>query len=314
MKMKRIALLSCQDLTNFVCDDGLLIEPLAELGFKADFVSWDEPNADWKTYDIAIIRATWDYTQRLDEFLEALNRIEASGCRLYNSLPVTKWNARKTYLLDLERQGVEIVPTKILESFESSAQCLDFFDFWQTPEIVVKPTVSASAHSTFRIQRKALGEVESAMVKALQKSEVMVQPFIQSIVEKGEVSLHFMNGEFSHAIRKLPKPGDFRVQEEHGGTITSFTPSEDLKWTARKVMEALPEPCLYGRIDLVEGTKEGKWLLMEAELIEPSLYLRTDPQAPRRFAQAVDDFTARPPTRKSRSKQHPQELSKKVTE
>jgi glutathione synthase/RimK-type ligase-like ATP-grasp enzyme len=284
--MKRIALLSCKDLSEFVCDDALLLEPLSAIGWKAEFVAWDTTGVQWNQYEAVIIRATWDYTQRLGEFLSVLNEIEMAGVPLYNSAEIAAWNSRKTYLLDLEKKGVTVVPTQILKSVDEPTSLRGYLNFWTiSPEIIFKPTVSANAYNTFRVSSENFETLEPIIRIALKGIETMVQPFVPSVLERGEFSLHFFDGEFSHAIQKVPKKGDFRVQEEHGGVILPMGPAPDLLRSAQKVINAIPESCLYARVDLVE-LGDQNWALMEVELIEPSLYLRTDAQAPFRFARA----------------------------
>jgi hypothetical protein len=157
------------------------------------------------------------------------------------------------------------------------------FAKWQstfgTNELIIKPTVSATAQDTFR-----LADFLPEVARVFNGRPYIVQPFVPGIVSEGEYSLFFFNGLYSHTILKAPKLGDFRVQEEHGGIITAVTPEPDLLDTARAITNLIEPQPLYSRIDLVRD--EGEWLLMELELIEPALYFRMDEAAPLNFAKA----------------------------
>ena len=134
--------------------------------------------------------------------------------------------------------------------------------------------------------------LEGRLCEVFRKRPFVIQPFVASIVADGEFSLFYFNREFSHAIQKVPKPGDFRVQEEHGATITAVNPDADLLAAGERVM-ALVEPMpAYARADFVRA-EDGRYMVMELELIEPSMYLRIDPQAPERFAQAFDQYVTK---------------------
>lgn len=273
-------------LEGFVSDDSLTHEPLAELGWKVHPISWRSTNADWNSYDAVIIRSPWDYQQAPQAFLEALDRIKASGIPMENSLDLVHWNIDKTYLRELEKQGLRIVPTQWDNVFQRKA-IERWWQNWDTPGLIIKPTISANADDTFRLTRQTSEEVWETVAQTFRQRTFMVQPFISAILEEGEYSLFFFGGSYSHTIVKIPKPNDFRVQEEHGGLIQSAEPSANLLQTAQQIYKAVPHNPLYARIDLVR-LPNGEFALMEVELIEPSLYFRTDAESPYRFARAVD--------------------------
>jgi glutathione synthase/RimK-type ligase-like ATP-grasp enzyme len=201
--------------------------------------------------------------------------------RLINSLEIVKWNHHKGYLKELEDKDVLIVPTV----FFTFPQKVAIPPGWQQDKFILKPCVSASSYNTFVVTRQEL-EDDSYRSK-LFNTDWMLQPFMEEIL-KGEISLHYFNSHFSHAIIKVPKAGDFRVQEEYGGNIVPYTPSEYLLSEAKKILSHINEPLLFARIDVVPMNND--FALMELELIEPSLYFRKDPKSAERFVEALDQF------------------------
>jgi hypothetical protein len=276
------AFLTTDDLTGYVTDDGLALEPLAELGWAVTAVSWRRTDVDWSRFAAVVIRTTWDYHLDADAFLRALEAIDASGTCLANPLPLVRWNARKTYLRDLSSRGLPIVPT-VWGTSLTEDDIPRLRDELGADEIVVKPVISATAYDTFRIGRRH--GMDAAAVFA--GREYMAQPFVASIVDEGEVSLFYFGGKYSHAVRKTPRPDDFRVQEEHGGLIVPADPPAVLIALGHRCLAALDRPTLYARVDLVR-LPTGGHALMELELVEPSLYFRMDPGAAGRFARALE--------------------------
>lgn len=281
----KIALLSIGDLSGFVADDDLVIEPLRVLGHVAEFVPWQQTAVEWRQYGGVILRTTWDYQNNLPAFLGVLQQI-TSQTRLANPLEIVKWNAdKKIYLRDLEERGGSIVPTIWNNSKIESSQIEQWFDELGSDEIVIKPTVGANAQDALRLKR---GEEDVATLSRLfDNRSCMVQPFMRGITEEGEFSLFYIDGEYSYAILKTPKPQDFRVQEEHGGIIQAIEPPPGLLAAGKEILKHISTPLLYARADFVR-TEDDKFALMELELIEPSLYLRKAEHAPRLFAEAIN--------------------------
>lgn len=279
--MSKICFLSTDDLSGYVSDDELAVVPLGDLGYAAETLSWRQTERPWNEFAAVVIRTPWDYQRTPKEFLAVLAEITAHT-RLENPLDIIEWNLDKHYLSDMSERGVDIVPTLWPTEYsrDSFAEWLSASD---SGEVVIKPTVSATAENTFR-----LAEYDDALGSIFASREFMVQPFVASIVDEGEFSLFYFAGEYSHAIVKRPKTGDFRVQEEHGGIITAIRPDAGLRAACDSVVRAIGKTLLYARVDLVKFN--GSYALMELELIEPSLYLRMDTDAPRRFAAAVDKF------------------------
>lgn len=271
------------DMGHYVADDDLAIAPLSELGWDVSTISWRDSNVDWNDLEIVVIRTPWDYQRSPDEFLEVLAKIDSSSARLENPLDVVKWNLDKRYLRDLERRGLRIVPTIWGGVYDQSS-----FTSWMAElgcgELIIKPTVSATAEHTFR-----LTGFDSSLTGVFAGRSFMVQPFLANVVTEGEYSLFYFNGRYSHTILKSPKAMDFRVQEEHGGIITAVQPTRELSYAGRRAFEMISPSPLYARVDLVRDD-ENQFALMELELIEPALYLRMDADAPQRFASAINEL------------------------
>ena len=284
--MPRCAFLSMDSLAEFVAYDELAIPPLEALGWTVDTVSW-RADADWAAYDVVVIRSPWDYQDAPDAFLAVLGRIDGAT-RLENGLDVVRWNLDKTYLRDLEARGVPTVPTRWLDALDADALAA-LFGALGSDEIVVKPTVSANADGTFRLRRADAGRQLDA-IRALSGRAVMAQPFVPAVVEEGEYSVFAFGGEVCHAILKTPAAGDFRVQEEHGGRIRAVAPAPALSAAADRALAAVEaavgQTLLYARADLVRHA--GAWVVMEMELIEPSLYFPYGEGSAARFARALD--------------------------
>lgn len=279
-----IAFLTMDDLGIYVSDDDLAHAPLSTLGWRVESVSWRATGVDWRRFAAVVIRTPWDYQDDLPAFLRTLGKIEADGVPLANPLSLVRANVRKDYLLDLARRGCPIPRTEIVPALD--ARALDAFVRGGGREgVVAKPLVGASGWEAFRVRADVPGSAERAL-SALAGREVLLQPFLPAVLTAGERSLVYFDGAFSHALDKVPIPGEFRVQEEHGGIITHAVPDAESLRVADAIVRLLDPVPLYARVDLV-GDGGGP-VLMELELVEPSLYLRTDPGAPARFAGAVD--------------------------
>ena len=286
-------------MDNYECYDSLLIEPLAKLGWKADEISWRSPNVDWNQSDAVIIRSTWDYQEDSNAFMSVLVGIEKSNAVLLNCIDLVVWNINKKYLAELEEKGILIVPT--IWACDYSQELIEkaIVNF-NVQELIIKPCISAGASDTFKLNFETQFETDDVNHKKLTKlfnnRDFMIQPFMSAIVDEGEYSLFYFNGEFSHAVLKKPKENDFRVQEEFGGHLSLIEPEDILVAAAAKVLTAIPHETLYARLDFVRlktEVQEEQFALMEAELIEPSLYFNIDSQSAERFALAFDQHYAK---------------------
>lgn len=288
--MRRCVFLSMDDLGDFIADDELLIEPLARRGWSVETISWRRTDVDWNLFDAVIVRSTWDYQRDVDAFLKVLERIDASRATLINPLSLMRWNVRKTYLGDLEKRGVPIIPTAFGRGIDEARFRQHFLELG-ADELVIKPVVSATAERTFRVHRDRLAELSAELTATFRGVDYLVQPFMPHIQDEGEYSVMLFNGGVSHTILKTPKAGDFRSQEDHGGTLKLVTPESALLACAFQVSSVLDPLPLYARVDFVRG--EGNCFhLMEVEVIEPALYFRVAPQSEERFVAAFEAYLA----------------------
>lgn len=280
----RIAFLGMDDLGVYVSDDDLAVPHLAKLGWEVETVPWRAPDPRWERFAGVVIRSPWDYPGLVDDFLATLARIEGAGVPLANPLAQVRANVRKSYLLELAARGCPI-PRTVIEPALTAAALEAFVRDVGAAGVVAKPVVGASGWEALRVRDDDPASSERALA-VLGGREVVLQPFLPSIVEEGEISLIYFSGVFSHALNKSPVAGEFRVQEEHGGIIRGVEPGAEALAVADAILGLIDPVPLYARVDLVRDG--GCLVLMELELVEPSLYLRTNPGAPARFAAAVD--------------------------
>jgi glutathione synthase/RimK-type ligase-like ATP-grasp enzyme len=272
-----IVLATTADMPKPDPESHLLVDALARLGLTAELRPWDE-DRDWAEVPLVVSRTPWDYFLRYDDFVAWVRRV-AAATRLENPPEVILWNAHKSYLLDLERTGIPVVATELVEhGAGESAQARAFAGY---DEVVVKPAVSGGALDTIR-GRAGDSAARDHLSELAARGDVLVQPFLPEILESGETSLIFFDGGFSHAVRKIPTAGEYRVQEEFGGAVVEHDPTPAEFAIAEAVLAASPAPTSYARIDLVE--LDFGPAVMEAELIEPELFLPTHPAAAARFA------------------------------
>ncbi|MEU3064477.1 ATP-grasp domain-containing protein [Streptomyces subrutilus] len=255
----------------------LIVEALRAEGLAARPVPWDADATAWDGFDLALIRSTWDYSQRLGEFL-AWTDTAARATRLRNPAPVVRWNSDKRYLTRLAERGVRVAPTRFLEP----GTPYDVADFDRPGGVVVKPSVSAGARDTARYEPGHHADAaRHARMLLDQGRTVMVQPYLRRVAE-GERALVFFGGAFSHAIRKGPLLTEAGVIDNqrvaHPG-IAPHPPTEAELRAARAALAAIPSPAapLFARVDLALDD-DGEPLVMELELIEPNLFLKDNPQ------------------------------------
>ncbi|HEY7800479.1 MAG TPA: hypothetical protein VIA80_17055 [Hyphomonadaceae bacterium] len=235
--------------------EGLTIEP----------VRWVWPGVDWKRFGAVMVNCAWDYQDRHEDFLATLDRIAGLGVPVFNSPEVVRWNIRKTYLRDFEARGVPIIPT-IWPEHPVADDIRRAFAEFGTQDVILKRQVGGGARAQVRYT-----PANTPANGPIMDRPGMIQPFIPSIASEGEYSFLFVDGEFSHALVKRAKQGDYRIQEAYGGSSQRIDPTREDERQARTVLEALDEPQLYARVDMVRGA-DGRLLLMELEVIEPYLY------------------------------------------
>ena len=282
---KPLALVTCEALANLYEDDHLLVEALANIGIAAVPAVWSDASINWTSFDALIMRTPWDYFERPAEFRAWLDARFAERVLMCNSREILDWNFDKRYLQDLARAGVALVPTIcIAENDKADIAGLARARGWS--EIVVKPTIAGGGYRIHRFRIEEFARYAADIAKTLEDRGVLVQPFLPEIQSGGELSLLFFDGVFSHAVCKRPKAGDYRVQFQFGGTDENVQVSEEIVAQARICMAHAPAPPVYARVDGV--VRDGRFLLMELEIFEPLMFLSRHPEAPARFARAIE--------------------------
>lgn len=278
----KISLLTSNNPKDYVVDEAILLKELKKhQKYEFEYTPWNA-DVDWSEYKTAVVRNTWDYTSRLSEFLDVLDKIENAGCRVYNDPHLIRWNSNKSYLKELEKAGVSIVPSLFPEEQSLDVAKKKIFEF-REEKFILKPLVGAGSQD-IRVFDKKTSLLDHLF--GLPPSEVenyFLQPF-QNTVFDGEISYFYFNGVFQYAIRKKPKSGDFRVQEEYGGLINKHTPSQLELDRSKAVLDQVGDT-LYARVDALH--KSTDWKLMELELIEPSMFFKFVPNGAKRFSDAL---------------------------
>lgn len=287
--IRRVAFLTCDALADGHPDDRRTVRRAGELGVRIEFVPWRSARR-WTEFDAVVVRTPWDYQHHLADFLALLDRIEAAGVPLHNPSAVIRWNADKGYLREIEALGVRVVPSRFVrvESREELRRTCE--EVGGGAGAVVKPRIGASGEDAFRIGGHGADDAArlDAAAAALTGREVIVQPFLRSVVEVGEWSATFLDGAVSHLFRKLPGAGEFRSQEEHGGRVEEVEDTHGFLEWIRDATCRVPHlrGLLFHRVDALLDD-DGRWCLGELELIEPELYLGTSPGSEARFAEAL---------------------------
>ena len=279
-----VALVTCADERYQEPEVHVAADALRAAGVSTDVVSWDE-DRDWGAYELVVVRTPWDYFDRVTQFLDWAARVERETS-LVNPADVLRWNSHKGYLAEFTAKGVPTVPTRLVPG--PSTDVADQIREVPWEEIVVKPAVDGGARHAWRGLRDdpSLSRVAERLTE---HGDVVVQPFVPAIVD-GERSLVFLGGRFSHAVRKVPKAGDYRSQRHLGGREVDHEPDSAELQVALAAMAAAPGRLTYARVDLVEW--EGAPVLIELEVIEPDLFLRDVPERVDRFVEVVRDELA----------------------
>ncbi|GAB2587843.1 ATP-grasp domain-containing protein [Dyella jejuensis] len=265
-------------------DDVYFVAVLEQLGIQPAMCVWDDPAVDWSAFDTVLVRTVWDYFQHYAPFLAWLDALDRLGVPGINNTDMLRWNSDKRYLLELEPHGVPIIPTQVSRGTDLQR----LLTAMTGQDLVIKPTVSGGAWHTLR---GVVGDANFRQALSLLPTELdyLVQPFVPDIASNGEWSLLYFGGRYSHAVLKRPAAGDYRVQENHGGTATQATPDDFILRAASNALAVTAglghrEPA-YARVDGV--VVDGQFLLMELELIEPLLHLAIRPDAAERFARHI---------------------------
>ena len=271
-------------LQNILKDDYYLQQALTARGISSIRLDWADPTVDWSAFKCLVFRTTWDYYNRATEFSAWLDKV-AQQTKLCNPLDIIRWNMDKHYLADLEKQGIPIVPSVFLEA-GCGTLFLDVMKDRGWHEAVIKPCIAGGARLTYRLNAGNAVEIQESLSEWLTQEAFILQPFMQQILEEGEDTLMVMNGVYTHAIKKRAKQGDFRVQDDYGGSVHHLDPKPEQIKLAEDAMAACGQKLAYGRVDMVQD-ESGRWCIMELEVIEPELWIRYHPESAQPFADGI---------------------------
>lgn len=274
-------------IQNVLLEDRLLSRALNRLGYSCTRKSWDDKKMDWSSARAILFRATWDYFHRFDEFRPWLDHVQPLVLAI-NPISLIKWNMHKFYLKELNEKGIDVPPALYLEKGESRS-LTELYHHCGWDKIILKPAVSGSARHTYKIDSTNLDKKSEIFNDLIAQEDMLIQEFQSTIMDRGEISLMVFGGKYSHAVLKRAKPGDFRVQDDFGGTVFSYQPTDSEIALAEKIVRQCPLPPVYARVDIF-WDQNGRPLLAELEMIEPELWFRESKGAEDRLAMAVDQF------------------------
>lgn len=283
----KIGIATCEEKPNLTAGDQVLAACLKQKGIQVLPLIWSEPDILSRNWDAIVIRSVWDYHRLHKDFWQWLVKVKESSIRLINSSEIVRWNLNKSYLLELADKGISAVPSILIPQDTPEEKVLEQIRRLNWPEIVIKPTISATAFLTFRTlsNHRDLPEIIN---KVKLQSDILIQPYISSVAEEGEVSLIFFNDEkpeYSHSVLKRPQSGDFRVQSDFGGSVLPYAPSPELIRFAESCLKELPGEWTFARVDVIDWERSP--LLGELEMIEPDLFLTNQPKAVQRLADLI---------------------------
>jgi glutathione synthase/RimK-type ligase-like ATP-grasp enzyme len=262
----------------------LLVAALESQSIGVVIAPWDNAT-DWASVPLVVVRSPWDYSDFHEDFLSWARNV-AAVTRMVNPLEVLEWNSHKSYLLELATAGVSTVTTTFVRrgaSDDDQASALAVYP----GELVIKPAVSVGAIGALRAGSSS-PEAAAHLAELAAAGDVLVQPLAHSVLDGGESSLIYFGGAFSHAIRKIPADGDYRVQEHYGGSVVAHQPTDDEFAVAAATLAAAPAATAYARVDLVQV--DGAPAVMELEAIEPQLFLDREAGAAARFAAHISSL------------------------
>lgn len=272
---------------NVIDEDRLLKEALEQLGYAVHRTNWDDTTMDWTSTNYIFFRTTWDYFDRYEEFAPWLETV-CTKTKLINPKELIYWSLDKHYLNDLHQAGVRIPNTVFVEPQETRAlsEITASLD-WE--EFILKPAISGAARHTYRFKKENASDHEGVFSELISNEAMLIQEFQKNILTKGEVAFMVFGGKFSHAVLKKAKAGDFRVQDDFGGTIEIYHPNqEEIAFVEEAFAACNPLP-IYARIDVIWDNND-QLCIGEIELIEPELWFRLDQESASRCANATQEY------------------------
>ena len=274
-----VALATCCNLPEPDFDAVPLVEALGAAGMEAGFLAWDDRSVDWSRARLTLLRSTWNYPQFPIEFMKWAERT-AQVTDLWNPLTVVQWNVHKRYLLKLEEAGIPVAPTELVEQ-GSDRPLQGILDQRGWDQVVVKPAISAASYRTLKIGPNETDLGEQHLRELAAEGDSLVQLYLPSVEGHGERALVWIDGEVTHAVRKTPR---FSGEDESVSDAMEISNAE--LSLAHQAISAIDDDPLYARIDMAPGP-DGEPVVMELELIEPSLFFPQGPKALERLVAAI---------------------------
>jgi glutathione synthase/RimK-type ligase-like ATP-grasp enzyme len=273
-------------IDNVLKEDGLVEKALKNLGLKTTKKDWNDPNFQWNSTRLALFRTTWDYFDQFPTFKDWLDKVREE-CLLINSYNQISWNLDKHYLNDLKNKGIPIPESIFIKKGTVKSLKEIIKKSWN--EIVIKPTISGAARNTFRLKTSELNSFDKKWIGLIQNEDFIIQEFQNNILEKGEVALMLFGGEYTHSVIKRAKLGDFRVQDDFGGSVESYQPSIEMIDLAKQTISKIDPIPTYARVDIIWDNSD-QLVVSELELIEPELWFRFNESSADKLAISVKEF------------------------
>jgi len=274
-------------IQNVLKEDRLVMDGLEKLNLRTIKKDWNDTNFNWSSTKSAIFRSTWDYFDQFSNFRNWLELVKEQ-CYLINPYEQINWNLDKHYLLDLQKLDLPIVESVFVsKKTQLNLDTISKSKNWK--DIVIKPTISGAARHTYHLKNDEIKKFQDKWLSLTNNEDFMVQEFQKNILSTGEIAVMLFGGEYSHSVLKKAKKGDFRVQDDFGGSVEIINPSLEIIELAEKTVKSLKTMPLYARVDIIFDNGSNP-VISELELIEPELWFRFKEESAYKLAEIVKDF------------------------
>jgi len=274
-------------IQNVLNEDRLVMDGLEKLNLRTIKKDWNDTNFNWSSTKSAIFRSTWDYFDQFSNFRNWLELVKEQ-CYLINPYEQINWNLDKHYLLDLQKLDLPIVESVFVsKKTQLNLETISKSKNWK--DIVIKPTISGAARHTYHLKNHEIKKFQDKWLSLTNNEDFLVQEFQKNILSTGEIAVMIFGGEYSHSVLKKAKKGDFRVQDDFGGSVEKINPSLEIIELAEKTVKSLKTLPLYARVDIIFDNGNNP-VISELELIEPELWFRFKEESAYKLAEIVKDF------------------------
>ena len=274
-------------IQNVLKEDRLVMDGVEKLNLRTIKKDWNDTNFNWSSTKSAIFRSTWDYFDQFSNFRNWLELVKEQ-CYLINPYEQINWNLDKHYLLDLQKLDLPIVESVFVsKKTQLNLETISKSKNWK--DIVIKPTISGAARHTYHLKNDEIKKFQDKWLSLTNNEDFMVQEFHKNILSTGEIAVMLFGGEYSHSVLKKAKKGDFRVQDDFGGSVEKINPSLEIIELAEKTVKSLKTMPIYARVDIIFDNGSNP-VISELELIEPELWFRFKEESAYKLAEIVKDF------------------------